>query len=115
MKLRLLDVCRHHRTSLAELARWTGISRVSLSRYAHGVQDMTLGQAFKITSALGCRLSDLVDDREDLASPHWQSLIQKRAADPAHRKDKSWVPRTLLAAAQAHSREPTKKRRRTAP
>lgn len=98
MKLRLLDLCRNRRLSLSELARWSGIARVSLSRYAHGAQDISLTQLSKIASALGCGLCDLVDDREDLSSPRWQRAIRRRACDPAHRGDKSWVPRALLAA-----------------
>jgi DNA-binding Xre family transcriptional regulator len=101
MPLRLLEFCRHRRISLAELARWTGIARVSLSRYAHGAQDISLGQLMRITSCLGCSLSDLVDDREDLSSPLWQKAIQRQASQTAHRKDKSWVPRVLLAARSA--------------
>jgi DNA-binding Xre family transcriptional regulator len=101
MKLRLLEFCRSRRISLSELARWTGIARVSLSRYAHGAQDITLGQLARIASRLGCSLGDLVDDREDLTSPVWREAIRRQALHPAHRKDKSWVPRVLLAARQA--------------
>ncbi len=101
MALRLLDYCRARKLSLAELARWTGIARVSLSRYAHGAQDISLGQLLKIASRLGCRVSDLVDDREDLSSPAWKKAIRKQASDPAHKRDKSWVPRALLAARSA--------------
>ena len=104
MHIRLLNICRQRQVTLAELSRLTGIARVSLSRYAHGVQDMTLGQALTIASCLGCRLSELVDDREDLDSPAWRRLIRKQAEDPAHKKDKSWVPRVLLAARAAKMR-----------
>ena len=101
MKIRLLEFCRERGLSLSELARWSGIARVSLSRYAHGVQDISLGQLFRIASRLGCSLGDLVDDREDLASPVWREAIRRQASLGAHRKDKSWVPRVLLAARQA--------------
>jgi DNA-binding Xre family transcriptional regulator len=98
MHLRLLEFCRCREITLSELSRWTGIARVSLSRYAHGAQDITLGQLFKIASSLGCSLGELVDDREDLATPAWRKAIRKRSSDRAHKKDKSWVPRVLLAA-----------------
>jgi DNA-binding Xre family transcriptional regulator len=101
MHLRLLELCRSRGVTLSELSRWSGIARVSLSRYAHGTQDITLAQVAKITAALGCALNDLVDDREDLTSPSWRRAIQKAASDPAHRRDKSWVPRALLAAREA--------------
>jgi DNA-binding Xre family transcriptional regulator len=97
LPLRLLDVCRSRDVSLSELARWSGIARVSLSRYAHGTQDITLTQLLKIAAALGCTISDLVEDRENLISPEWQKAIRRRASDRAHRRDKSWVPRALLA------------------
>jgi len=100
MTLRLLEFCRRRRISLSELARWTGIARVSLSRYAHGAQDISLGQLARIVSCLGCSLNDLVDDREDLSSPLWKKAILRQASHPAHRKDKSWIPRVLLAARQ---------------
>jgi transcriptional regulator with XRE-family HTH domain len=99
MRFRLLDYCRSHRLSLSELARWSGISRVSLSRYAHGAQDISLSQLLKISAALGCSLSELVDDREDLSSPFWRSRIRRQTS--GDRTDKSWVPRALLAARQA--------------
>jgi len=101
MKLRLLGFCRSRRIALSELARWTGIARVSLSRYAHGMQDITLGQLTRITSCLGCSLNDLVDDREDLSSPVWRKAIRRQASHPIHRKDKSWVPFVMLAARRA--------------
>src|SRR5437016_3786344 len=101
MPLRLLEFCKSRRMTLSELARWTGIARVSLSRYAHGSQDVTLGQLLKIASRLGCRLSDLVDDREDLRSPTWQIALRKHASRSARKEDKSWVPRAMLAASRA--------------
>ena len=63
MVLKLKEYCRKNGIALAEVSRRCGISRVSLSRYAHGVQSMTLDQLSKIVSALGCRVEDLVDDR----------------------------------------------------
>jgi len=110
MPIRLLEQCRARAITLTQLARWAGIARVSLSRYAHGAQDMTVGQLLKIASCLGCRVGDLVDDRPDLSSPDWQRAIRKQASDPAHKGDKSWVPRAMLAArdaAQGASREKT--------
>lgn len=96
MKIRLLELCRTRGVSLTELARWTGIARVSLSRYAHGVQDMTLRQASKVISSLGCRISDLVDDREDLSSPIWRIAIRRQAAESAHKGDRSSRPSRKL-------------------
>jgi DNA-binding Xre family transcriptional regulator len=101
MKLRLLEFCRGRKIALSELARWTGIARVSLSRYAHGTQDITLGQLARIASSLGCSLLDLVDDREDLMSPVWRKAIRRQASYPVHGKDKSWVPLVMLAAQRA--------------
>ena len=110
MKLRLLEFCRGRRIPLSELARWSGIARVSLSRYAHGAQDITLGQLSRITSCIGCSLDDLVDDREDLSSPFWRQAIRRQASRSCPRKDKSWVPVAMLAArtaSQSTSREKT--------
>ena len=101
MPIQLLRHCRDRAIPLTQLARWAGIARVSLSRYAHGAQDMTVSQLLKIASCLGCRVSDLVDDRQDLSAPDWKRAIRKQASDPVHRGDKSWVPRAMLAARAA--------------
>jgi len=101
MAILLRERCREQSITLTLLAHWTGIARVSLSRYAHGAQDMTVGQLLKIASCLGCRVSDLVDDRPDLSTPDWRRSIRRRACDPAHRGDKSWVPRAMMAARDA--------------
>ena len=95
MRLRLLEFCKERKIPLSHLAAWTGIARGSLSRYAHGVQDMTLGQLLKIAEATGSSLHDLVDDREDLRSPFWQKALRKICSDPCQKKDKSWVPRVM--------------------
>jgi transcriptional regulator with XRE-family HTH domain len=96
--LRLSEFCRSRHVSLSQLARWTGIARVSLSRYANGIQDITLGQLSKISAAMDCRLDDLTDDREDLSSPEWKALIEKASKSAHQQKDKSWVPRIAFAA-----------------
>ncbi len=95
MRLKLGEFCRERRVSLSQLAAWTGIARVSLSRYVHGNQDMTLGQLFKIVRVTGCSLGDLVDDREDLESPDWKRRLAKVSKASYQKKDKSWVPRVM--------------------
>ena len=102
VKLRLREFCRERSVSLSQLAAWTGIARVSLSRYAHGVQDITLGQLFKILSVTGSSLQELVDDREDLTSPEWNKAIQKASRWARRQKDKSWVPRVTFMTSWRH-------------
>lgn len=104
MFLRLRQVCQSRGVTLSQLAGWTGIARVSLSRYAHGVQDISLAQLLKVTSALGCRLADIVDEREDLTGGAWRQALREQMNDPAQKGDKSWVPRALLAYRRAHAR-----------
>ncbi len=106
MKLRLREFCQSRNVSLSQLADWTGIARVSLSRYANGVQDVTLGQLAKILSVMGCSLDALVDDREDLSSSEWKGLIQKVSRAAARQKDKSWVPRVASGAIPRPGRYP---------
>ena len=97
MVLKLKEYCRKNGIALAEVSRRCGISRVSLSRYAHGVQSMTLDQLSKIVSALGCRVEDLVDDREDLKSREWGKVIRSALKKSSPNEDKSWVPMAVLS------------------
>lgn len=94
--LLLKEFCKKNKISLSKLSRSTGIARVSLSRYAHGRQNVTLKQLFKIASFLGCSVSELIDEREDLKSPEWQNRIASIQRQCRPQTDKSWVPRLML-------------------
>lgn len=74
----------------------TGVPRVSLSRYANGVQSMTLGQLFRIQSSLGCKITDLVDDGEDLKSKEWRNIFNYVHRNLNLKEDKSWVANLML-------------------
>lgn len=65
MRLKLKEFCRKKRLTLSKLAHLSGIARMSLWRYATGKQDITLSQLGKIIHTTGCRLKDIVDDRDE--------------------------------------------------
>ena len=48
-----------------QLARKTGVSRVSISRYESGQREPTLTIAAKLAAALGCTIEDLVEKKEE--------------------------------------------------
>lgn len=48
-----------------QLARKTGVSRVSISRYESGQREPTLTIAAKLAAALDCTIEDLVEKKEE--------------------------------------------------
>lgn len=91
MKLKLKEYCNNSDISLTHLSKISGVPRVSLSRYAHGVQSPTLDQFSKIVTALGCDWVDLLDDWDE-----WQKVFKKVYSKFNPKEDKSWVGKLLF-------------------
>lgn len=79
-----------------ELARITGISNSSLSRYMNNAGDMSAQNAIKITRALGCSTDELLGLKTS-KSPVLDELIGIYAKlSPADRKTLLKIARGLL-------------------
>lgn len=62
-----VEMARARIKSISELARRTGISRYSLTKYCspEGMMDITLKNLLKICTVLGCDIHDIIEIKKE--------------------------------------------------
>lgn len=97
MKLPILKLCKSRGISLTQLARLTGISRMTLWRCDRGLQDPSLSVALLLAKNLGVSLQDFVSKQGEPLTHAFQIAIRRQVRQPHIHEDKSWVPLLIMS------------------
>jgi len=96
MRLLIPEMIQKEGGSLSQLARKTGISRMTLWRYSTGRQEPTLTMALQIAEALDVPLQNLIPKQSPF-SLAFIKAIRKQQRQAHLQEDKSWVPILMLS------------------